>query len=106
MIPAFSADVLELKEDCKEGAAILELGRALADLYACAADLLAHIPAEGRRAVVNARSQCAAMKLVIEEALGSISYFEEVVGNVDTLVDFECHSAIKGLLDIWEKLNK
>jgi len=105
VIPEWSADVLEIKEDSKEGIAILELGRALAELYARAADLSADIPAEGRRAAVNARSQCAAMKLMIEEALDSISSLEEAVGNADTLVDLECHSVMEGLLEVQEKLN-
>ena len=105
MIPAWSADVLELKEDNKEGVTILELGRALAELYARAADLSADIHAEGRRAVVNARSQCAATKLVIGETLESISRLKEAVGNTDTLVYLEYHSVMEGLLDVREKLN-
>jgi hypothetical protein len=98
-------DVLELKEDSKEGAAILELGRALAELYARAADLSADSPAEGRRAVAHARFQFAVMNLVSEEALTSLSSLEKAVGNADTLVDLECHLVLECLLDIWEKLN-
>ena len=105
VIPKWSADVLEVKEDSKEGVAILELGRALAELYDRAADLSTDIPAEGRRAVMNARSRCAEMKLMMEEALESVARLEEAVGNTDTLVGLEFDWVKEGLLQVQEKIN-
>ena len=71
--------MFKLKKDSKEGTTILELGRTLAELHDRAADFLADIPAEGRRAVVNVCSRCATMNVAIEEVLASISSLKEAM---------------------------